>query len=153
MKWTRVKLVHFLTETQLPTLNLACCPKARKETNTNCWPRTRTPMFLLSDMKIGLRTVGVWPWSVQLHVRILLPLSSSICPPQTSILNLNHKSQVELSMMSCLFLPLNSYNKDTNWSAKMLQPLTGETAVNFGDPTSQLQDNLGGRRFNIVADQ
>lgn len=53
----QVKLVRFLTE--LPTLNLACCPKARKETNTDCRPRTRTPMFLLSDIKIGLRNVRV----------------------------------------------------------------------------------------------
>lgn len=84
---------YFLTDSQLPTLNLACCPEARNDTNTNCCPRTRTPIFLLSDRKSGLRGVGVSAWSVQLQVLILLPLSSRLRPPQASILNLLHRKQ------------------------------------------------------------
>lgn len=95
--------MYFLTSSQLPTLNLACCPEARNDTNTNCWPRTRTPIFLLRDRKSGLRGVGVWALSVQFHVLILLPPSSRLRPPQASILNLLHRKQEPRSYVICIF--------------------------------------------------
>lgn len=99
----KTRLVYFLTSSQLPTLNLACCPEARNDTNTNCCPRTRTPIFLLSDRKSGLRGVGVWAWSVQLHDLILLPPSSRLRPPQASILNLLHSKQEPRSYVIYIF--------------------------------------------------
>lgn len=73
---------------QLPTLKRACCPEARKVTKTEPCPRTLTPMFLLSDWKMGLKGVRLFVLSVHFHL-LLLDLSSfRLSPPHASMCNL-----------------------------------------------------------------
>lgn len=66
---------------QEPTLNFACWPCAKNDTNTRSLPRTRTPTDLLKDRKIGCRAVEVRLRPLQLHRRTLAPAWSKHWPP------------------------------------------------------------------------
>ncbi len=57
----RTRLVYFLTSSQLPTLNLACCPEARNDTNTNCCPRTVPLYFCWVTERVVSGVLGFEP--------------------------------------------------------------------------------------------